>query len=48
MDVRILIIFIIDYERGDYKKASILSATIKEYIYPNSKQGIRTTQVDSV
>ena len=48
MEIRILIIVIIDYERGNYNKTSILSATIKEYIYSNSKQRIRAKQVDSV
>ena len=49
MDIRISSIVIIDYERGKYDKAIILSAAIKEYIYPNpNKQGIRATQVDSV
>ena len=43
MDIRILIIVIIDCKRGNYSKASILSATIKEYIYPNSKQGMCNT-----
>ena len=48
MDIQILIIIVIDYERGNYSKASILSATIKEYIYPNFKERIRAKQVDSV
>ena len=48
MDIQILIIVVIDYKWGNYSKASILSATIKEYIYPNSNQRIRAKQVDSV
>ena len=47
MDIRILIIVTIDCERGNYDEAIILSAAIKEYIYPNSKQWIGATQVAS-
>ena len=45
MDIRILIIVIIDCKWGNYGKDRILSATIKEYIYPDSKQGLCNTSV---